>query len=105
MAYAYVTKDLQTVMMTQEEINNPSLLAHIKTNDRNEVEENNHKVFHNFNLRITKDFLNGFRFSFYANNFLDLKQTQTEFASGTYYRTVRSDLQRLSFGAKIEYEF
>ena len=105
LAYAYVTKDLQTVMMTQEEINNPSLLAHIKTNDRNEVEENNHKVFHNFNLRITKDFLNGFRFSFYANNFLDLKQTQTEFAGGTYYRTVRSDLQRLSFGAKIEYEF
>lgn len=103
--YGYLNRNLETVLMTQEEINNPQIFAHIKSGDRNEVEENQHKVFHNLNLRITKDFLNGFRFSFYANNFLDLKQTETAFSQGSYYDAVRTDLQTLSFGAKIEYEF
>lgn len=105
--YAYINSNLEKVMLTQEQINDPNQFANIK--DVNFYEDNKsiNKVYHNFNLKISKDFQNGFRFSFYANNFLDLKQTETIFSesTGRYTTTLKGDLLTLSFGAKIEYQF
>jgi outer membrane receptor for ferrienterochelin and colicin len=103
--YAYINKDLEKVMLTQDEINDPTKFANIKTTNMDEINQKLGKVFHNFNLKISKDFQNGFRFSFYANNFLDLKQTQITYTSGRPIESLKTDLLNLSFGAKIEYQF
>ncbi len=103
--YAYINKNLEKVLLSQEQIEDPSQLAHIKSGNTNEVENKLDKVFHNFNMKITKEFKSGFRFSFYANNFLDLKQTTRVFTNGAWVKRLRTDLLSLSFGTKIEYEF
>lgn len=103
--YAYLNKNLEKIMLTQGQINDPSQFSNIKDTNFYEDNKSLDQVFHNINLKISKDFNNGFRFSFYANNFLDLKQTQFEFINGRLVETVKSDLLRLSFGAKIEYQF
>ena len=103
--YAYLDKDLNTVLLTPEQINDPNQFANIKYTNEDVKDESLQKVYHNFNLRITKDFLNGFKFSFYANNFLDLKQTYNVLENGKYVTKIKPDLLTLSFGAKIEYQF
>lgn len=58
------------------------------------------QMLHNFHLRISKDFLNGFSVSFYSTNFLNLKPY--------YYKdNVRymSDIADFSFGTSINYQF
>lgn len=103
--YAYINTNLNMVELTQQQIDDPSQFAHIKTANVDEVNTSLDKVYHNMNLKISKDFRNGFKFSFYANNFLDLKQTETYFESGVYKVRPKGGLLDLSFGAKIEYEF
>lgn len=102
--YAYINEDLEKVLIAPENQSNTDLYGHIiKSSSR--YENNNNKVFHNFHLRISKDFLNGFRFSFYANNFLDLKPTRIERQNGEDIRIINPDMVQLSFGTKIEYQF
>lgn len=103
--YAYLDKNLNKVLLTPEQINDPNQFANIKYGKADVVDEKSQRVFHNFNLRITKDFLNGFKFSFYANNFLDLKQTYYVVENGVTVKKIKPDLLTLSFGAKIEYQF
>lgn len=103
--YAYLDRNLVKVLLTPEQIEDPSQFAHIKSGNLNEVEKKLDKVYHNLNLKITKEFANGFRLSFYGNNFLDLKQTALVYESGQWVRRLKSGLLDLSFGAKIEYEF
>ena len=103
--YAYIDANLNRVELNQQQIDDPSQFAHIKSGNVDEVDNSLDKVYHNMNLKISKDFRNGFKFSFYANNFLDLKQTETYFESGVYKVRPKGGLLDLSFGAKIEYEF
>lgn len=103
--YAYLDKNLDKVLLTQDQINDPTQFSNIKYTGADVVDEKAQKVYHNFNLRVTKDFLNGFKFSFYANNFLDLKQTYYDVENGKTVKKVKPDLLTLSFGAKIEYQF
>lgn len=103
--YAYINTNIEKVELTQEQINDPNQFANIKDTDVDQENTKLGKVFHNFNLKVSKDFQNGFKFSFYANNFLDLKQVQTITENGRTYETLKTDLLKLSFGAKIEYEF
>lgn len=103
--YAYINTNMEKVEMTPEQINDPKQFASIKDNDVDEENTKLGKVFHNFNLKISKDFQNGFKFSFYANNFLDLKQIQSKTENGRTVETLKTDLLKLSFGAKIEYQF
>jgi outer membrane receptor protein involved in Fe transport len=70
---------------------------------KNLIETNSRqpKILHNFHLRVSKDFLNGFGVSLYATNFLNLKPY--------YYNQsglkVRSEIANFSFGTKLNYEF
>lgn len=57
-------------------------------------------MLHNFHLRLSKDFLNGFSVSFYSTNFLNLKPY--------YYKdNIRSmyDIADFSFGTRLNYQF
>lgn len=103
--YAYLDKNLNLIALTADQINDPTQFSNIKYTNEDVKNDKLEKVYHNFNLRITKDFLNGFKFGFYANNFLDLKQTHINYENGKYVTKVKSDLLTLSFGAKIEYQF
>lgn len=102
--YAYIDENLNQVAIAPENQNNTDLYGHIIKSDKG-YENNKTKVFHNFHLRISKDFLNGFRFSFYANNFLDLKPTSIERQNGKDIKVINPDMVKLSFGTKIEYQF
>jgi hypothetical protein len=103
--YAYIDKDLNKKLLTESQIKDNTYLPHIRNGNAGETTYDLDKVYHNLNLKISKDFLNGFKFSFYANNFLDLKQTETVLVNGSYIKNIKTDLLTLSFGAKIEYEF
>lgn len=103
--YAYLDRNLNKVALTQEQMNDPTLMANIKYPNADEVNEKLQKVYHNFNLRVSKDFLNGFKFTFYVNNFLDLKQTYINLENGKFVTRIKPDLLTLSFGTKIEYQF
>lgn len=102
--YAFIDKDLNKVPISPQNQSNEELYGHI-IRSNSTYENNRTKVFHNFHLRISKDFLNGFRFSFYANNFLDLKPTSIERSNGKDIEMINPDMVNLSFGTKIEYQF
>ncbi|ABQ03797.1 TonB-dependent receptor [Flavobacterium johnsoniae] len=57
-------------------------------------------VLHNFHLRISKDFLNGFSVSFYSTNFLNLKPYYDKDNLRTMY-----DIANFSFGTRLNYQF
>lgn len=101
--YAYIDANLeQHPISTEDQI--AGTYSHITGSsyyDQRDLE----KVYHNFNLRVSKDFFNGFRFSFYANNFLDLKQTRRVYSNGQYIEMRNPSLPNLSFGTRIEYQF
>ncbi|MHA6726971.1 TonB-dependent receptor plug domain-containing protein [Chryseobacterium sp. A301] len=103
--YAYLNRDLDKILLTPEQISDPNQFAHIKSGNTDQVENKLDKVYHNLNLKITKEFRSGFRLSFYGNNFLDLKQTTRVYENGQYVKRLQPGLLDLSFGAKIEYEF
>ncbi len=56
------------------------------------------KTLHNFHLRVTKDFLSGFRVSVYVNNVFNLKPYNE---SGYEY----ANFTPISFGANLSYKF
>ncbi|KIO52350.1 TonB-dependent receptor [Flavobacterium hibernum] len=66
-----------------------------------EIQTKLQRPIHNFHLRISKDFQNGFGISFYATNFLNLKPT---YFNVTNQRTL-STTADFSFGTKLNYEF
>lgn len=57
-------------------------------------------ILHNFHLRISKDFLNGFSVSFYSTNFLNLKPYYDKDNLRTMY-----DIANFSFGTRLNYQF
>lgn len=102
--YAYLDADFNKVLIPEADRNNTALYGHIIPR-LSSVDSKYGKVYNNFHLRISKDFLNGFRFSFYANNFLDLNQTELGLENGSYVTRTKPDMVQLSFGSKIEYQF
>ncbi|MBF4516892.1 TonB-dependent receptor [Flavobacterium sp. ANB] len=71
----------------------------IQTNKETDYKMQN--MLHNFHLRVSKDFLNGFSVSLYATNFLNVKP---------YYYDEKniktlSDVANFSFGTRLNYEF
>lgn len=58
------------------------------------------QMLHNFHLRVSKDFLNGFSVSFYATNFLNLKPYY--YINGERYL---SNIADFSFGTRLNYQF
>lgn len=102
--YAYIDSQLNKVSILPSEQSNTDLFGDIIKSDAGYVQPQT-EVYHNYHLRISKDFLNGFRFSFYVNNFLDLKPTRLVMENGQMVKRSNPDVVQLSFGTKIEYQF
>lgn len=102
--YAYLDKNLVRHEIPADQIGDQNLWGHI-TSTGSPSATKNQKVYNNFHLRLSKDFQNGFRFSFYANNFLDLKPTENTLSNGVTYERQKANYVKLSFGTKIEYNF
>lgn len=58
-------------------------------------------MLHNFHLRVSKDFLNGFSVSLYATNFLNVKPY---YYNDSNIKTL-SEIANFSFGTKLNYQF
>lgn len=102
--YAYLDENLNKIDIPEQDQNNTALYGHI-IRKKSLYDKELQKIYHNFHLRVSKDFNNGFRFTFYANNFLDLKQTEIVLDSGKDVKRIKPDMVTLSFGTKIEYQF
>ncbi|WP_347069805.1 TonB-dependent receptor [Flavobacterium sp. WV_118_3] len=102
--YAYIDENLNKIIIPEAERDTHPLLPLLAQNNAL-IDRSLQKVYHNFHLRVSKDFKNGFRFSFYSNNFLDLKQTEDVIDNGVQTKRPKSGMVQLSFGTKIEYQF
>lgn len=102
--YAYLDANLDKHLIPEVDQNNADKYGHIfrrRSTDNRKLDA----IYHNFHLRVSKDFLNGFRFSFYVNNFLNLKPLEKVNENGILIERVRTDMVNLSFGTKIEFTF
>lgn len=67
-----------------------------------ETENKLANAVHNFHLRVSKDFLNGFSVSLYSTNFLNLKPFYYD-DSGD--KILAKNFAAFSFGARLDYQF
>lgn len=102
--YAYIDTNLQKQIIPVEDRNNEALYGHIMKNP-GKKDQKLDAIYHNFHLRISKDFKSGFRVSFYANNFMNLRPKQYYQETTTGYYRVNPDVIKLSFGTKVEFKF
>lgn len=58
-------------------------------------------MLHNFHLRLSKDFLNGFSVSFYSTNFLNLKP----YFESNNVKSAYDYYAQFSFGTRLNYQF
>ncbi|OMQ12578.1 TonB-dependent receptor domain-containing protein [[Flexibacter] sp. ATCC 35103] len=96
----YLDSELVYHEIPVEERTNIQKYGHLIQN-YSEKENNLDNALHNFHLRVSKDFLNGFSVSLYATNFLNLKpHYYDEFGNKTL-----SNIATFSFGTRLDYEF
>lgn len=104
--YAYINKSFEKHLIAEADRGNTTKYGHIQNGGGINEDSKLNEMYHNFHLRISKDFLSGFRFSFYVNNFLNLRPARTKINSnGTASTFVNPDVIQLSFGTKIEFKF
>ncbi len=104
--YAYLDANLNKHIIPTQDRDNTDLYGHIISSNSLQTPKKLSQSYHNFHFRLTKDFLNGFKFSFYANNFLDLRPTEKEVQTdGSVIDVNYSNFVKLSFGTRIEYNF
>ena len=104
--YAYLDTQLNKHIIPEADRSNKDIYGHIISPNTLTPAKKLTKTYHNFHFRLTKDFLNGFKFSFYANNFLDLRPTAiVKQTDGSYVEQNYETFVRLSFGTRIEYTF
>lgn len=102
--YAYIDTQLQKNWIPDSDRDNEEKYGHILRKGSERIQKLD-AVYHNFHLRISKDFKSGFRFSFYANNFMNLRPKQYYQETTTGYYRINPDVIKLSFGTKIEFKF
>lgn len=95
---AYLDDTYNYFDIPEADRDNEQLYGHLFRNENTNVSDAN--VYHNLHLRVSKDFTNGFRVDFYANNFLNFQPTFTD---------LNGDIQTinisLSFGMQLNYQF
>lgn len=74
--------------------------GHIIRDSRSGTQYRLEDMLHNFHLRLSKDFQNGFSVSFYSTNFLNLKPYYYKENIKTMY-----EIANFSFGTRLNYQF
>ncbi|MFC0778335.1 TonB-dependent receptor domain-containing protein [Flavobacterium sp. HJSW_4] len=96
----YLDADLVYHEIPVEDQTNTLKYGHL-IKESTQTESKLKNMLHNFHLRVSKDFLNGFSVSLYATNFLNLKPFYID-NSGN--KTL-SNIATLSFGTRLDYKF
>ena len=96
---AYLDQQYNYVSIPEADRTNEQLYGHLFRNPLTASSKAN--VSHNIHMRVSKDFTNGFRIDFYANNFLNFKPTFIDEDGNLASRNITS----LSFGMKLNYKF
>jgi hypothetical protein len=96
---AYLDQEYNYFSIPEAQRTNEQLYGHLFRNEINN--ENDFDVYHNLHLRLSKDFINGFRIDFYANNFLNFKPRYIDDNGDVQF----IDTASLSFGMKLNYKF
>lgn len=94
----YMDYNFRTVLIPENDRQNPKYSNLFRKPSEEKVSGLYHKTLHNFHLRVTKDFLSGFRVSVYVNNVFNLKPYNE---SGYEY----ANFTPISFGANLSYKF
>jgi len=100
---AYLDNNLVRHTVTVADLENPviksfsSNTGYVDSEGRTDFDLNG-KTFHNFHLRISKDFLSGVRISVYLNNMFNLKVYNS-------YGYRYSSFTPISFGGNMSYQF
>lgn len=94
----YIDPQLNTVMIPDGERNNPIYQNLFRKPSEESLSGLGNKTLHNIHLRVTKDFLSGFRISVYVNNVFNLK-------ANNEYGTAYTNFTPTSFGANVSYKF
>lgn len=94
----YIDSELNTVMIPEAERSNPKYQTLFRKASEESLSGLGKKTLHNIHLRVTKDFLSGFRISIYVNNVFNLKAYNE-------YGTLYTNFSPASFGANISYKF
>ena len=95
----YLDNQLVYHEIPEEERTDIQKYGHI-IRDRSASQSELERVLHNFHLRVSKDFKNGFSVSFYSSNFLNLKPYYYK-----YGERYQSDIANFSFGTRLNYQF
>ena len=104
--YAFIDKNFEKHIIPEQDRGDLIKYGHLQNGGGFNEDRKQDRLYHNFHLRISKDFLSGFRFSFYVNNFMNLRPTQNyREGSGTSIIRVNPQVVNLSFGTKIEFKF
>ncbi len=95
----YLDNELTYHEIPEEDRTDLQKYGHIIRN-RNGTQSKIEDMLHNFHLRLSKDFLNGFSVSFYSTNFLNLKPYY-------YKENIRFPytIATFSFGTRLNYQF
>ncbi|WJS95534.1 TonB-dependent receptor [Flavobacterium johnsoniae] len=96
----YLDKELVYHDIPVEDRTNVQKYGHL-IQKYNESENKLPKAVHNFHLRVSKDFLNGFSVSLYATNFLNVKPYYYDDSGDK----ILSNVATFSFGTRLDYEF
>ncbi len=96
-AVAYLDQNLIRHTITEADLQNPVISA-LRSSSGPTAYNLDGKTFHNFHLRVSKDFLSGIRISVYLNNMFNLKVYDS-------YGTRYTNFTPISFGGNISYQF
>ncbi|MGE8526225.1 TonB-dependent receptor plug domain-containing protein [Chryseobacterium rhizosphaerae] len=94
----YIDSQLNTVMIPEGERSDQKYQTLFRKASEESLSGLGKKTLHNVHLRVTKDFLSGFRISIYVNNVFNLKAYNE-------YGTLYTNFSPASFGANISYKF
>lgn len=99
---AYINKDFEQIEIPENEVHSDYYLGLLR-GAKDGYNQNLNRLLHNFHLRISKEFLNGFKVSLYAQNMLNLKPI--------YYSELRKkqlpyrNFTPFSFGTSVNFKF
>lgn len=96
---AYLDQEYNYFAIPEADRTNEQLYGHLFRNEITASSEAN--IAHNIHVRVSKDFTNGFRIDFYANNFLNFTPTFVDINGDIQ----SSNITPLSFGMTLNYKF
>ncbi|MBW1658295.1 TonB-dependent receptor [Flavobacterium quisquiliarum] len=97
----YLDNQLAYHEIPEADRTNSQKYGHIIRSTLNDSQNKLENMLHNFHLRLSKDFLNGFSVSFYSTNFLNLKP----YYEKNGIRSPYDYFAKFSFGTRLNYQF